>query len=52
VTTADAQLARRVRLLRNQGQEVRYRNEIVSENNRITDLRTAIGRVQLRKLHD
>lgn len=52
VTTTDAQLARRVRLLRNQGQEVRYRNEIIGVNNRMTDLHAAIGRVQLRKLPD
>lgn len=52
VTTADAQLARTVRLLRNQGQEVRYRNEIIGFNNRMTDIHAAIGRVQLRKLID
>lgn len=50
VTTADAELARKVRLLRNQGQERRYENEVVGLNNRMTDIHAAIGRVQLRKL--
>jgi dTDP-4-amino-4,6-dideoxygalactose transaminase len=50
VTTNDANLARTVRLLRNQGQEQRYKNEIVGFNNRMTDIHAAIGRVQLRKL--
>jgi dTDP-4-amino-4,6-dideoxygalactose transaminase len=50
VTTKDANLARTVRLLRNQGQEQRYKNEIVGFNNRMTDIHAAIGRVQLRKL--
>ena len=40
----------RVRLLRNQGMERRYANEIVGYNARMTDLHAAIGRVQLRRL--
>ena len=47
VATADAELARTVRLLRNQGMEQRYANEIVGANNRMTDVHAAIGRVQL-----
>jgi len=50
VSTNDADLARRVRLLRNQGQERKYNNEIVGFNNRMTDIHAAIGRVQLAKL--
>jgi len=50
VVTADADLARRVRLLRNQGQDRRYENEIAGLNNRMTDLHAAIGRAQLRRL--
>lgn len=42
--------ARKVRLLRNQGMEVQYHNEIIGYNNRMTDIHAAIGRVQLRKL--
>lgn len=52
VSTSDAELARKVRLLRNQGQERRYHNEIVGFNNRMTDIHATIGRVQLRKLSD
>lgn len=50
VTTADSQLARKLRLLRNQGMETRYSNEVVGLNNRMTDIHAAIGRVQLGKL--
>lgn len=50
VTTGDAALARRVRLLRNQGMEQRYANEIVGANLRMTDVSAAIGRVQLGRL--
>jgi dTDP-4-amino-4,6-dideoxygalactose transaminase len=50
VTTADPALARKVRLLRNQGMERRYENEIVGFNARMTDIHAAIGRVQLGKL--
>ena len=49
VVCADEAVARQVRLLRNQGMEQRYRNEIVGLNNRMTDLAAAIGRVQLRQ---
>ncbi|MEV4825850.1 DegT/DnrJ/EryC1/StrS family aminotransferase [Micromonospora sp. NPDC049275] len=50
VTTADPELARTLRLLRNQGMEQRYANEIVGANMRMTDVAAAIGRVQLRQL--
>lgn len=50
VVTSDPTIARQVRLLRNQGQEQRYENEIVGLNNRMTDVHAAIGRVQLSKL--
>jgi perosamine synthetase len=50
VTTADGELARTVRLLRNQGMERRYANEIVGLNVRMTDVAAAIGRVQLTQL--
>ena len=47
ITTADAELARTLRLLRNQGMEQRYANEIVGANMRLTDVAAAIGREQL-----
>ncbi|MEO7014917.1 MAG: DegT/DnrJ/EryC1/StrS family aminotransferase [Leifsonia sp.] len=50
VTTPDEEIARRLRLLRNQGMEKRYANEIVGFNTRMTDLHASIGRVQLSKL--
>ncbi|MFG2426595.1 DegT/DnrJ/EryC1/StrS family aminotransferase [Streptomyces sp. NPDC048590] len=50
VTTGDAALARTVGLLRNQGMERRYANEIVGANMRMTDVSAAVGRVQLGRL--
>jgi hypothetical protein len=50
ISTGDAQLARTLRLLRNQGMEARYQNEIVGANMRMTDVAAAIGRVQLTQL--
>ncbi len=50
ITTADAGLARTLRLLRNQGMEHRYANEIVGANVRLTDVAAAVGRVQLTQL--
>ena len=50
VTTGNAETARMLRLLRNQGMEKRYENEVVGFNTRMTDLHAAIGRVQLTKL--
>ena len=52
VVTEDAAVARRVRLLRNQGMEVRHQNELVGFNARMTDIAAAIGRVQLEQLPD
>lgn len=51
VTAADTRIERRLRLLRNQGMERPYENEIVGFNNRMTDLHAAIGRVQLTKIN-
>src|SRR3954465_4546621 len=50
VSCATDEVARLVRLLRNQGMERRYENEIVGFNCRMTDVHAAIGRVQLTKL--
>jgi dTDP-4-amino-4,6-dideoxygalactose transaminase len=50
VTCADEAIARRVRLLRNQGMQRRYENEVIGYNARMTDLQAAIGRVQLGRL--
>jgi perosamine synthetase len=50
ISTASTEVARQCRLLRNQGMEKRYENEIVGFNTRMTDIHAAIGRVQLTKL--
>ncbi|UYO98159.1 DegT/DnrJ/EryC1/StrS family aminotransferase [Microbacterium sp. M28] len=51
VSTATDEIARRVKLLRNQGMERQYENEIVGFNARMTDIHAAIGRVQLTKVN-
>lgn len=50
VTTATDEIARQVKLLRNQGMERQYENEIIGFNARMTDIHAAIGRVQLTKV--
>ncbi len=50
IVTDDPAIERNARLLRNQGMERRYENEIIGFNARMTDLHAAIGRVQLGKL--
>lgn len=50
VVTSNPALARTIRLLRNQGMEKRYENEVVGFNTRMTDIHAAIGRVQLAQL--
>ncbi|MFC7400978.1 DegT/DnrJ/EryC1/StrS family aminotransferase [Citricoccus sp. GCM10030269] len=50
VTTSDEGIARTIRLLRNQGMEKQYQNEVAGLNNRMTDIHAAIGRVQLTKI--
>jgi len=50
VVCADETVARNVRLLRNQGMERQYENEVIGFNARMTDIHAAIGRVQLTKV--
>ncbi|SIT88771.1 DegT/DnrJ/EryC1/StrS aminotransferase family protein [Microbacterium sp. RU33B] len=50
IVAADESIARNARLLRNQGMEKQYENEIVGFNARMTDIHAAIGRVQLTKV--
>lgn len=50
VSCATEETARMVRLLRNQGMERQYENEVVGLNNRMTDVHAAVGRVQLGRL--
>lgn len=44
------ELVRAAKLLRNQGMEKQYENEVVGFNARMTDIHAAIGRVQLTRL--
>ena len=50
VTTDDAPLADRTRLLREHGMQVRYHHDVIGYNFRMTDLGAAIGLAQLAKL--
>jgi dTDP-4-amino-4,6-dideoxygalactose transaminase len=50
LTTNDADLADRVRLLREHGMKIRYHHDIVGYNFRMTDIAAAIGLAQLPKL--
>ncbi len=50
ISAADEAIARSARLLRNQGMERQYENEVIGFNARMTDIHAAIGRVQLTKV--
>jgi dTDP-4-amino-4,6-dideoxygalactose transaminase len=52
ITTSDAGLADRLRLLRNQGMRQRYSYELPGHNYRMTDLHAAVGIPQLTRLAD
>lgn len=50
VSCENYEIARKVKLLRNQGMEVQYANELIGYNARMTDIHASIGRVQLTKV--
>lgn len=50
VSTSSSEVDRNIRVLRNQGMEKRYENEVVGFNTRMTDIHAAIGREQLKNL--
>jgi dTDP-4-amino-4,6-dideoxygalactose transaminase len=52
VTTNDAELADKIRLLRNYGSRVKYENEIQGYNSRLDELQAAFLRVKLAKLDE
>ncbi|MBF2066594.1 MAG: DegT/DnrJ/EryC1/StrS family aminotransferase [Calothrix sp. C42_A2020_038] len=52
VTTNDADLADRIRLMRNYGSRVKYENEIQGFNSRLDELQAALLRVKLAKLDE
>jgi dTDP-4-amino-4,6-dideoxygalactose transaminase len=50
IVCKNQEIWRNCRLLRNQGMQTRYENEIIGYNARMTDIHAAIGRAQLKKL--
>ncbi|MDO4666076.1 MAG: DegT/DnrJ/EryC1/StrS family aminotransferase [Actinomycetaceae bacterium] len=50
ITSSDPNVVRMSQIIRNQGMEKRYANEVVGLNNRMTDINAAIGREQLKKV--
>jgi dTDP-4-amino-4,6-dideoxygalactose transaminase len=52
VVTNDAQLADRVRVLRNYGSQVKYFNEVKGFNSRLDEFQAAVLRVKLTRLED
>ena len=52
IVTSDPSVADRLRLIRNQGQRVRYEHELLGTNARMTEIAAAIGRIQLGRLDD
>lgn len=50
VTTNDAALAERLRILRNYGSQVKYHHEVIGTNSRLDELQAALLRVKLRSL--
>jgi perosamine synthetase len=52
ITTNDGQLAKGIRLLRNQGMRARYAYEIAGHNYRLTDLQAAVALPQMSRLEE
>ncbi|MBE0597720.1 MAG: DegT/DnrJ/EryC1/StrS family aminotransferase [Desulfuromonadales bacterium] len=52
VTTNDAELAERIRILRNYGSRIKYHNEVVGYNSRLDELQAALLRVKLSRLDE
>jgi dTDP-4-amino-4,6-dideoxygalactose transaminase len=52
ITTNDAQLADRIRVLRNYGSRVKYYNETKGFNSRLDEMQASILRIKLRKLDE
>ncbi len=52
VTTNNADIAERAKLLINHGMKERYYHEIIGYNYRMTNIAASIGIIQLKKLND
>lgn len=51
ITTDDAELAQRLRILRNYGSQVKYKNEVIGYNARLDELQAALLSVKLVHIH-
>lgn len=52
VTTSDPKIARTLRMLRNMGQELKHKHEVIGTNSRLDSLQAAVLRVKLKHLED
>ncbi len=52
VVTDDENLARKIKMLRNYGSEIKYRNKITGVNSRLDEIQAALLRVKLRPLDE
>lgn len=52
ITTNDDGLAQKIRVLRNYGSQIKYKNEVKGYNSRLDELQAAFLRVKLRKLNE
>jgi dTDP-4-amino-4,6-dideoxygalactose transaminase len=52
VVTSDAGVAEQARLIRNQGETIRYRTDVLGQNYRMTEVAAALGLAQVNHLDD
>jgi len=52
ITTNDEEIAKKIRLMRTHGSQVKYQHEIIGTNSRLDELQAAILRVKLKRLND
>lgn len=52
VTTGNAELSEKIRLIRNYGSRIRYQNEVIGLNSRMDELQAAFLRVRLTRLEE
>lgn len=52
ITTNDAQVAEKIRILRNHGSAIRYHHDVIGYNSRLDEIQAAILRVKLRHIDE